>query len=34
MYNIFHPHFKEHYKIIEIDLSNEQVFDVDPKAIQ
>ena len=29
-----YSYFIEHYKIIAIDLSKEQAFDVDPKAIQ
>ena len=29
-----YPYFKEHYKVIAIDLSKQQAFDVDPKAIQ
>ena len=29
-----YPYFIEHYKIITIDLSKEQAFDVDPKEIQ
>ena len=29
-----HPYFKEHYKLIAIDLSKKQTFDADSKAIQ
>ena len=29
-----YPYFKEHYMIIAIDLSKQQAFDADPKAIQ
>ena len=29
-----YPYFKEHYKIIAIDLSKQQAFDADPKATQ
>ena len=29
-----YPYLKENYKIIAIDLSKQQVFDADPKAIQ
>ena len=29
-----HSYFKDHYKIITIDLSKQQALDADPKAIQ
>ena len=29
-----YPHSKNYYKLIEIDLSNQQKLDVDPKEIQ
>ena len=29
-----YPYFKENYKIIAIDLSKQQAFDADPRAIQ
>ena len=29
-----YSHFKENYKMIEIDLSKQQEFDVNPRAIQ
>ena len=29
-----YPHFKEHYKLIAIDLSKQQKLDADPKRIQ
>ena len=29
-----YPYFKEHYELISIDLSKQQVLDADPKAIQ
>ena len=29
-----YPHFKNHYKMIEIDLSKQQALDADPRAIQ
>ena len=29
-----YSYFKDHYKIIEIDLSKQQAFDTDPRAIQ
>ena len=29
-----YPHFKEHYKMIAIDLSKQQERDADPKVIQ
>ena len=29
-----YPYFKEHYKMIAIDLSKQQAVDVDPKALQ
>ena len=29
-----YPYFKEHYRLIAIDLSKQETIDVDPKAIQ
>ena len=29
-----YPYFKDHYKMIAIDLSKQQALDADPKAIQ
>ena len=29
-----YPYFKEHFKMITIDLSKKQVLDADPKAIK
>ena len=29
-----YPNFKEHYRLIAIDLSIQQVLDADPKAMQ
>ena len=29
-----HPYFKDHYKMISIDLSKQQALDADPRAIQ
>ena len=29
-----YPYFKDHYKVIAIDLSKQKALDVDPKAIQ
>ena len=29
-----YPYFKDHYKIIAIDLSKQQALDADPRAIQ
>ena len=29
-----YPYFKDHYKMIAIDLSKQQVLDADPRAIQ
>ena len=29
-----HPYFKNHYKMIAIDLSKQQALDADPRAIQ
>ena len=29
-----YPYFKENYKMIEIDLSEQQALDIDPRAIQ
>ena len=29
-----HPYFKDHYKMISIDLSKQQALDADPRAFQ
>ena len=29
-----YPYFKEHYKMIAIDLNKQQALDADPRAIQ
>ena len=29
-----YPYFKEHYKMIAIDLSKQEALDADPKAMQ
>ena len=31
---LYHSYFNNYYKMIAIDLSKQQVFDADPKAIQ
>ena len=31
---LYYPYFKENYKLIAIDLSKQEAFDADPKAIQ
>ena len=30
---LHHSYFKENYKLIAVDLSKQEVFDIDPKAI-